>query len=134
MIHCVNTFRILHSQIVRAMEQEFWEKVHLPPPIIFRMSCVMCQESHVRCLMSHFWCIVSIIIWFLVSIFLDKVVKLGWRVEGLLSTRLPRLVWIYSTMMIMKISFGLLCLARLDKECVANLIFFMNESPNIFVA
>ena len=42
----------LHSQTGSARERQFWEKVHLPPPVIFHMSCVMCHSSHVIFLQS----------------------------------------------------------------------------------
>ena len=44
----------IHSQTVRARELIFWEKGHLPPPVICHMSCVMCNVS---CVMCHVSCV-----------------------------------------------------------------------------
>ena len=46
----------LRSQTVRSGELQFWEKVHLPPPVMFQVSHVTCQVSHFMCLVSHVPC------------------------------------------------------------------------------
>ena len=44
----------LHSQTGRARELKFWDKVHLPPPVVCHVSDVMC---HVSCVMCHVSCV-----------------------------------------------------------------------------
>ena len=34
----------IHSQTIRARDLKFWEKVHLPPPVMRHMSCVTCHK------------------------------------------------------------------------------------------
>ena len=44
----------LHSQKVRAREMTFLKKVHLPPPVMCQMACVIC---HVSCVSCHVSCV-----------------------------------------------------------------------------
>ena len=49
----------LHSQTIKARKLKFWEKVHLPPPVMFHESYVTCHVSPVTFHMSlnfiYFW-------------------------------------------------------------------------------
>ena len=46
----------LHYQTVKARELQFWEKVHLPQPVLCHMSRVTCHVSPVTCHVSHVTC------------------------------------------------------------------------------
>ena len=44
--------KYLHSQIVKARKLKFWDRVHLPPPVLYHLSCGTCHMSHITCNMS----------------------------------------------------------------------------------
>ena len=67
MILFENILKTPSLQTVKARELTFLEKVHLPQPVTFYVSQVMCHVSHVMCHVSRVTC----------HIFCeDKVVKL----------------------------------------------------------
>ena len=87
----------LHSQTVRARELNFFETVHLPPPVMCNVSHVTCHMSCVTFHMSHVMCHISCVICtfshFLLNFFGQSFEASRWRVcyqRGLL-----RLVFFY---------------------------------------
>ena len=79
------TYQVSHvtsnSKVVKAMEQQFREKVLLIPPVNCHLSCIMCHKS---CVIFHVSC-VTYHIFFFASSFLDNLVKLvcgGYIIKG----------------------------------------------------
>ena len=55
----------LPSQTITARKLKFWEKVHIPPPISYHVSNVMCHVSQATCHISHITCHISHVKFFL---------------------------------------------------------------------
>ena len=93
-IHCSSFMEIssehLHSQIVRARNLTFWEKVHLSSPVMCLMSRVTCNVSYV----TH----KKNIYFLFFSFFLDKGVQLV--DEGLVINKGISLIFIFNKLLL----------------------------------
>ena len=97
-----------HSETVRTRELKFWEIIHLPLPVTFNVSHVMCHMSHVTFHVSHVMCHMYLFLFFWTKCW-------SLLVQGLLSTG-PRLVYI----------------PKLLYFCVHNEIYFLNSPFDLF--